>query len=204
MIGAGGALFFFTGFSCNEYRPLWLECCYCPFMTCLIVAVSTGAGWAMEGWGGINSRIPSSFFFLSGDKGCSTIASTFCTTSLLLSLSSTSKRTLPLRLECSLWAAQYRSLLDPSLLGHVLGALVNTRLQLQLPSLSSPLHTSPAFYDLPTFRCLSAWISQMCVCCMGNALLNYSCPTWNFRERLRSFLMLAWCWCPFFKSEIYF
>lgn len=58
------------------------------------VAVSAGARWAMGGWRGINSWISSSFFFFpSGDEGCSTIASTLCTTSLLLSLSSTSKCT---------------------------------------------------------------------------------------------------------------
>lgn len=54
-----------TGFSHREYRPLQLECCFCPFMTCLHCCQSARSHWAMGGWqGGIDLCICAFFFFL--------------------------------------------------------------------------------------------------------------------------------------------
>lgn len=92
--GWGRGFVFSTGFSCNEHKLLWLECCYWPFMTCLHCCCIC---WSKVGYGRLKGykfmNLQLFFFFPSGDEGCSTIASTLCTTSLLLSLSSSSKCT---------------------------------------------------------------------------------------------------------------
>ena len=63
------------------------------------------------------------------------------------------------------------------------GAMVNARLHLQLPCLPSPHPIFPICSDRSTFRCLNAWISQKGYVLTGSPLLNYSCPSCNFKGR---------------------
>lgn len=64
----------------------------------------------------------------------------------------------------------------------VAGALVSARRHLWLLSLSCPTPASSISFKTHIFRCLNAYIFQMCACWMGGLLMNYSFPTcYNFK-----------------------
>lgn len=107
--GWGRGFVFSTGFSCNEHRLLWLECCYWPFMTCLHCCCIC---WSKVGYGRLKGykfmNLQLFFFFPIWWWGLLYYSfhplHHFSAPVPELNL----EVYLPLRLECSLWPAQYR------------------------------------------------------------------------------------------------
>lgn len=178
---------FSTWFSHNEYRPLRWEYCICPFTACPGRVVTrhfhycacAGAGKAMEGWDGriwVSAALVFVFCFFLLEKVTARqqpLPFAPCLHLLLGQPSwaqATQARMLPPRIQaspdCRMGIANRSSSAAASLLGlqgvpHCICG--------SCPHLSPPLAFS-AHSDMPTLRSLNRWISDVCVCGVGNVL----------------------------------
>lgn len=178
-VGSASAALLSSRFKCNECRSLILESCFCPF-----VSKDFTPRWASGRWMG---RFPNLWIPLSCDDELWNTY-TLCTYFLTLSLDSASMCTShpgPIAVSappiCPVGVVPWPfTAIMPA------GAMVNARLYLQLPYLPFPHLIFPVCSDRSTFRCLKAWISQRSYVLTGSPLLNYSCPSCNFKGRYLS------------------